>query len=106
MVFDYRGMGLRVMSVNSDYFTGNGTRGVERLVVEGFGGKEWVEARRLTAGTALSRASEGSLPTFGGRWFESDCSITRKEEIEVVKVVGGKAVFEVAASEALIIDLC
>ncbi|KAF8864551.1 hypothetical protein BDZ45DRAFT_797229 [Acephala macrosclerotiorum] len=57
-------------------------------------------------GGALGKASEGSFPTFGERWFESDCSIAGKEKVEVMKVINGKAVFEVAASEALIIDLC
>ncbi|CZR51750.1 uncharacterized protein PAC_01627 [Phialocephala subalpina] len=104
VVFDEGGKQLKLVLVNSDYYT-NGTRGVERFVIEGL--KDgWVRGRRLTAESALSKVSEGNLPTFGGRWFESDCSIAGREEVEVVKVEGGKAGFEIAASEALIVDLC
>lgn len=106
VVFDGDGRATRVLLVNSDFWTGNGTRGDENFVVSGLAGRK-VGARRFTAASAMARVDEGQVPTFGGQWFgNGDCAVVGKKAVEETEVVKGMAEFSVAASEALLIELC
>ena len=108
--FDAAGRALRVLVVNSDYYeAGSGTRGKEVFTLTGLvdiTAKGVVRAKRLTAGGALSRVDRGDDVTFGGQWFgNGTCVVGGTEVFESVKVEGGKATFEVKATEALLVYL-
>lgn len=105
VVFDGNGEAMRVVLLNSNYYTGSGTREEERFVVSNLRGVR-VRARKLTAKSATARVDEGQVPTFGGQWFRnSDCALIGNADIEEAKVVNGMAEFSVASSEALLIEL-
>lgn len=97
---------MKVILVNTDYYSGNAARPSETIVVKGLKGRR-VRTRRFTAPSALSRVDEGEVPSFGGQYFDKDnCDLTGRAVTEDIKVMEGTASFNVAASEALIIDLC
>lgn len=63
------------------------------------------KAKRLTAGSALSRVDQGTNPSFGGQIVANGtCVIGGSETFETVTVgTAGTASFTVAASEALLV---
>jgi hypothetical protein len=96
---------LRALLYNSEYYSGNGTRGSESFVLAGQGGGTLM-AKTLTAVSANSRVDEGSNPTFGGQTFANvTCDVHGTETFEMITVSGGEATFTVAASEALLVYL-
>ena len=63
-------------------------------------------AYAATAASALSRADQGSSPSFGGQKFaDGTCIVGGTETFESVGVVVGVASFVVAALEALVVYL-
>jgi hypothetical protein len=106
VIYDATQKPLRVLLYNSNYYDGTGARGSENFVLEGLGSTSSVEAKRLTAASALSRVDQGSNPTFGGQVFgNGTCAISGTETFESTSVVSGTATFTVAASEALLVYL-
>ncbi|KUJ09619.1 uncharacterized protein LY89DRAFT_274367 [Mollisia scopiformis] len=105
VVFDGAGSPLRVLLVNSDYYS-SGTRGSETFVLGGLGGAASVKSKRLTAASANSRVDQGGNPTFGGQTFANEtCVIGGTETFESTAVSGGTGSFVVGASEALLVYL-
>ncbi|KAM6516713.1 hypothetical protein FALCPG4_014886 [Fusarium falciforme] len=99
------GKALKVVLVNTDFYDGVGTRPVQQFHVNGLRGSQ-VQARRLTAKSTLSRQDEGDAPVFAGRSIaDNTCKFAGSEKLETFKVTGGGAVFNLAASEALLITL-
>ncbi|CAD6446084.1 e835ce74-06fd-42b7-9dd2-6c76a4700e8a [Sclerotinia trifoliorum] len=96
---------VKAVLINSDYYDGTGTRGSETFVLGGLKAGKETKAKRLTAGSALSRVDRGSNPSFGGQVVANGtCVIEGKETFERVKVgSAGIAEFTVAASEALLV---
>ncbi|KIM92707.1 glycoside hydrolase family 79 protein [Oidiodendron maius Zn] len=106
VVYDASRRPVKIVLINSDYYTGNVSRPSSDFVLTGLEGKE-VIARRFTAESALARVDEGRLPAFGGQYFVNEnCAIAGHKIIEATKVVDGTASFNLAASEALLIELC
>lgn len=107
-IYDAAKTPMGVVLYNSVYYDGNGTRPVETFVLEGLQRRSSVQAKRLTAPNgAVSRQDEGSNPTFAGQTFANGTCVKQGEEVvETVPVRHGTARFELAASEALLLDLC
>ncbi|KAL2785311.1 hypothetical protein BJX66DRAFT_315089 [Aspergillus keveii] len=107
-IYGRSGAVKRIVLINTDFFDGNGTRSTREFVLEGLKVKEGgsVRMRRLTAPSSLSQQDLGEMPTFAGRVVDDEtCRFTGKEVVEKVQVAGGKAVFVLAASEAVVIAL-
>ncbi|KAF7918580.1 hypothetical protein BELL_0210g00200 [Botrytis elliptica] len=96
---------IKAVLINSDYYAGTGTRGSETFVLGGLTVGKGTKAKRLTAGSALSRVDQGSNPSFGGQIVANGtCVIGGTETFETGKVGRtGTASFTVAASEALLV---
>lgn len=106
--FDSAGKPLRALLYNSDYYAGSGTRSRMPFVLTGtgLGSNSSVRAKRLTAPSALARQDKGEDPSWGGQTFaDGTCVVGGKEVFETVAVVGGRATFSLAASEALVVYL-
>lgn len=104
--FDARGLPLRVLLYNSDYYAGAGTRSAQSFTLTGLTSLMMVRAKRLTAASATSRVDQGSSPTFGGQKFgDGSCVKSGTETFETVAVSGGQATFSVKATEALLVYL-
>lgn len=98
------GNAIRVLLYNSDYYE-SGTRSSQTFSLSGLTSKA-VTAKRLTAASATSRQDQGNKPTFGGQTFQDGtCLIQGTAVTETTVVNEGKALFTVAASEALLVYL-
>lgn len=105
IAFDSAGAPLRALLYNSDYYDGSGTRSSTQFTLTGLGSGS-VQAKRLTAASALSRVDQGSNPSFGGQYFNNvTCTIGGTETYETTAVSGGQATFTVGATEALLVYL-
>jgi hypothetical protein len=105
IIYDSFRKPLRALLYNSDYYGGNGARGSQSFYLAGLNG-DAVKAKRLTAGSALSRVDKGNLIAFGGQTFaDVTCKIGGAETFETISVSGGSATFTLAASEALVVYL-
>ncbi|TVY24801.1 Beta-glucuronidase [Lachnellula hyalina] len=103
IVYGSTGAPLRAVLINTDFYSGSGTRGSEVFKLTGFSTTS-VKAKRLTAAASTSRVDEGASPTFGGQEFENgSCVKTGTEAYETTTVSSGAANFTVNASEALIV---
>ncbi|KAF7877222.1 hypothetical protein EAF04_000907 [Stromatinia cepivora] len=105
VLYNSRKAPVKAVLINSDYYDGTGTRGSETFVLGGLQAGKVTKAKRLTAGSALSRVDQGSNPSFGGQVVgNGTCVIEGTETFERVKVgSAGMADFTVAASEALLV---
>ncbi|KAK3490050.1 hypothetical protein B0T13DRAFT_514543 [Neurospora crassa] len=103
--FDSRGLPMRVILYNSDYFAGSGTRTTQSFTLTGLTSST-VRAKRLTAASATTRVDRGSPPSFGGQQFDNgSCAMSGTETFETTPVSGGQATFSVKATEALLLYL-
>lgn len=103
--FDSDGAPLRVLLYNSDYYAGSGTRSSTSFTLSGLTASS-VKAKRITAGSAMSRQDQGDIPTFGGQSFtDGTCAITGTETYETADVSGGQATFTLKATEVLLVYL-
>lgn len=103
--FGSKGLPLRVLLYNSDYYAGSGTRTTQSFTLTGLTSST-VRAKRLTAVSATSRVDQGSPPSFGGQQFgDGSCAISGTETFETTSVSGGQATFSVKATEALLVYL-
>ena len=105
VVFDSAGKPLRALLLNSDYYSGSGTRGTVTFVMSGLSGTT-VKAKRLTAASANSRADHEDSISFGGQKFANGtCVIGGTAVYETTTLAGGSGTFVVSASEALVVYL-
>ncbi|KAF4633644.1 hypothetical protein G7Y89_g4471 [Cudoniella acicularis] len=105
VIYDSAQKPLRALLYNSNYYNGTGTRGSQSFVLSNLT-LSTIQAKRLTAASALSRQDEGSIPTFGGQSFTNGaCTISGTEAFESTSVVRGTATFAVGDSEALLVYL-
>lgn len=105
IIYDSTRKPLKALLYNSDYYSGSGSRGSQSYVLNGLLGST-VRAKRLTAKSATARVDQGSSPSFGGQTFKDvTCEIDGAETFENTAVVGGKATFTLAATEALLVYL-
>lgn len=96
---------IKALLYNSNYFDSTGSRSSESFLLTGLTGSI-VQAKRLTATSALSRVDQGQNPSFGGQYFQNvTCSVGGTETFESTSVSGGQATFSVKASEALLVYL-
>ncbi|KAK4141364.1 glycoside hydrolase [Dichotomopilus funicola] len=106
---DEGGKPVRVLLLNSDYYTGSGERGVQEFVLTGLDGGEvggTVKAKRLTGASSLARVDRGDKVSFGGQTFtDGTCVVSGEEVWEETAVVDGRATFEVKAAEVLVVYL-
>jgi hypothetical protein len=103
--FDCNRAPLRILLYNSDFYVGNGTRTSQSFILTGLQGAS-VMAKRLTAGSALSRVDHGDRISFGGQYFaDGTCAVGGLETFETTAVADGQATFVVRASEALLVYL-
>ncbi|KAK2032535.1 glycoside hydrolase family 79 protein [Colletotrichum zoysiae] len=106
VTFDALGAPLRALLYNSNYYTGSGNRSSESLVLTGGFTTTSVRSKRLTAASALARQDRGGSSLFGEQYFKNGtCEMGGTETFETTPVSGGQAVFNVAASEALLVYL-
>jgi len=104
--FDGEGRPMRVLLLNSDYYTGSGSRGAQSFTLTGLAGATAVKAKRLTAGSSLSRADRGDDLSFGGQyWVNGTCVVGGTERFETASVQNGQATFDIKAAEALVVYL-
>ncbi|KAF2226017.1 hypothetical protein BDZ85DRAFT_193194 [Elsinoe ampelina] len=95
----------KVLLVNSNYYSGTGSRSSETFTLTGLSGAS-VKAKRLTAASAESRQDRGQKPTVGGQTFvDGTCAIQGAAVTESATVTGGSASFSLQASEALLVYL-
>lgn len=105
-----KGTPIKVVLINTDHYSGNGTRATEKFTLTGVKSQA-LKALRFTASssevtTGPGDASKGPHPTIGGQYFSNaDCALLGDLEYERVKVRGEEASVSLAASEALIIYL-
>ncbi|KAI9703439.1 MAG: hypothetical protein M1820_005912 [Bogoriella megaspora] len=105
VIYSARDKPMGIVLINSDYYDGSNTRLVHEFVLKGLNCSS-VRATRLTAASALSRQDYGDMPTFGGRTISNTtCRLQGHHSVERIQVSGGTAMFELAASEALLIDI-
>ncbi|KAE8445754.1 hypothetical protein EG329_012933 [Mollisiaceae sp. DMI_Dod_QoI] len=105
VVYDKAGKPLRVLLINSDYYS-SARRGFVTFVLTGLGEVATVKSKRLTAASANSRVDQGGNPTFGGQTFANGtCVVDGTETYESTAVSGGTGSFVVNSSEALVIYL-
>lgn len=103
--FDSKGAPLRVLLYNSDYFSGSGSRSSQSFELGGLTGSA-VNAKRLTAESAMSRIDQNGLVSFGGQTFTNgDCTMAGAEAVEPLTVTNGKTTVTLKASEALLVYL-
>lgn len=107
MTFGPKGMPLRALLYNSDYYDGEGERPSTEFVLAGLGtGRKVVRAKRLTAASALSRQDQGGDPSWGGQTFANGTCVKGGIQVyEEVDVSEGQAKFSLKASEALVVYL-
>ncbi|KAH8776282.1 hypothetical protein F5883DRAFT_698668, partial [Diaporthe sp. PMI_573] len=99
------GKAENVVLINTDFFDGTGPRPTELFTLKGLQGVQ-VQARRLTAKSTLSQQDLGEFPSYAGRTIDDQtCKPTGKEAVERFSIEDGNAVFNLAASEALVITL-
>ncbi|KXJ91623.1 hypothetical protein Micbo1qcDRAFT_203689 [Microdochium bolleyi] len=116
------GRATKVVIINTEYYSGSGSRPTIDFSLEGIAGANQLRRRagrgppevlRVTASSSDVTASEVSAtvagPTIGGQSFASDetCSIVgdRKTERLVIDEATGSATVRVGASEAVIVYL-
>ncbi|KAI1767991.1 glycoside hydrolase family 79 protein [Hypoxylon sp. FL1150] len=103
--FGSDGKPLRALLYNSDYFSGSGTRSGQSFQLGGVTGTS-LKAKRLTAGSAMSRVDQGGVVTFGGQTFtDGDCKIAGTEAVESLTISNGQVTVTIKASEALLVYL-
>lgn len=95
----------RVVLVNTEFYSGNGTRGVEEFILQGVERRAFT-ARRVTAESALSRQDEGENPKFGGQSFSNEtCGLVGQPLVEAGEIKDESVRFMLRASEALVVEL-
>ncbi|SPO00782.1 uncharacterized protein DNG_03530 [Cephalotrichum gorgonifer] len=106
------GKPLKAILINTDYYSGTGERGETTFTLTGLKkGLPALKALRMTAPSSEVNASSASsdpaqAATIGGQVFDNEnCNLVGEQDLEQVKVVGGRATFVVAASEALLVYL-
>ena len=105
VIFDSSGKPLRALLLNSDFYSGGGTRGSETFVLGGLSATT-VKAKRLTAASANSRADHEDSISFGGQNFANGtCVVGGTAVYETTTVAGETGTFVVSASEALVVYL-
>lgn len=103
VIYASTGKPLRAVLINTDYYSGSGTRSSESFTLTGFA-TTTVKAKRLTAASTEARVDQGSPPTFGGQEFANgSCNLTGTEVYETTTVSSGAATFTINASEALVV---
>jgi hypothetical protein len=103
IIYDTALKPLRAMLYNSEYYNRSSARSASTFTLRGISNGT-IKSKRLTAASALSRADDGSAPTFGGQQFaDVTCNKAGTETFERTAVVNGSAKFSVAASEALLV---
>lgn len=105
VIYSSTGKPLRAALINTDYYSGSGTRASQTFVLTGLTSTS-VTAKRLTAASANSRVDQGQNPTFGGQVYANvTCVPTGTAVTESAAVSGGTSSFTVMASEALLVYL-
>nr|XP_036581591.1 glycoside hydrolase family 79 protein [Colletotrichum truncatum]KAF6789942.1 glycoside hydrolase family 79 protein [Colletotrichum truncatum] len=105
VAFDASGAPLRALLYNSNYFGGSGARNTESFVLNGVSGTR-VRSKRVTAASAEARQDRGGNASIGGQYFNNGtCTTGGAETFETTTVSDGRATFNVAASEALLVYL-
>lgn len=105
VVYSSSGRASRIVLINSDYYDGSGVRTATTFALDGL---DWDSATvtRLTASSAMSRQDYGDMPSFGGRAISNTtCALQGPETKEKISVSNGTAQIELAASEAVLIEL-
>ncbi|KAK7187721.1 hypothetical protein DPSP01_004558 [Paraphaeosphaeria sporulosa] len=102
---------IKLVLLNTDYYSGNGTRSSTTFNLSGLIGLKKAKALRFAAASSALTTEPGdttatSHPTIGGQYFlNKDCAIAGDRKYEYREVKGGKVSFALAASEALIVYL-
>lgn len=107
IVYDAADKPLRAVLYNSVFYDGTGPRDKQTFVLNGLTATS-VKGRRLTAANANARSDQGTGGdvSFAGVTFaHGTCVPSGAEVVENVDVMGGQAKLEVAASEALVVNL-
>jgi len=100
----------KAVLINTEYYSGSGPRSSTSITLDGLSCRK-VKALRFTASsselaTEKGDTAKGPHPTIGGQYFDNkDCAILGKLVYETTAVRSNKAVFRLAASEALIVYL-
>lgn len=102
-VYNEAGKPIRALLYNSEYYT-TGTRDSVSVTLSGIPSST-ASARRLTGNAATARVDQGGNITIAGLTFANGtCVIQGSEVVEKYAVDNGMATFNVAASEALLVD--
>ncbi|KAI0069506.1 hypothetical protein K474DRAFT_1108648 [Panus rudis PR-1116 ss-1] len=98
---------LRVLVINSNYYSGSGTRSSTSVSLTGLTTSSGTkQAKRLTAPNATSRSDQGAAVTIGGSTsFSANCARSGTQNTESVAVSGNALTVSVKASEALMVFL-
>lgn len=102
---------VRLLVINSNYFNGSGIRSTATVQVSltdllPTTTNTTLQAKRMTAASALSEVDQGAVVTIGGSpSFSSDCEIAGTQVTENVGVSGGVLSVLIHASEAMIVYL-
>ncbi|KAL1961736.1 hypothetical protein VTN77DRAFT_1098 [Rasamsonia byssochlamydoides] len=105
-VYNQDGAPIRALLYNSEYYTNTtGTRDAVSITLAGIPSTTTVSARRLTGNAATARVDQGGNITIAGLTFANgSCVIQGGEVVEKYTADGGVATFNVAASEALLVE--
>lgn len=102
-VYNNAGNPIRALLYNSEYYT-TGSRDSVSVTLSGIPSTT-ASARRLTGNAATARVDQGGNITIAGLTFANgSCVIQGSEVVEKYTVNDGMATFNVAASEALLVD--
>ncbi|KAH8901723.1 hypothetical protein GQ53DRAFT_790114 [Thozetella sp. PMI_491] len=105
------GTPCKIVLINTDYYSGNGTRLNTSFTLTGLRNVNTVSAIRMTASSSEITASSAKLApssglSIGGQTFsDTSCKVKGEPVVENIKVKGGTATLTLAASEALIVYL-
>ncbi|GJE97722.1 glycoside hydrolase family 79 protein [Phanerochaete sordida] len=100
-VFNTAGRPVRVLVINSSYYSGTGTRATSAVVLSGLSaGTTTAQAKRMTAPSAPATSG---VTIGGSASFTGACTRSGTQAMESVAVSGGSATVSVRASEALIV---
>ncbi|KAH7161780.1 hypothetical protein EDB81DRAFT_854074 [Dactylonectria macrodidyma] len=101
---------IKVVLINTDYYSGNGTRSATAFTLKGLRSGR-VKALRMTgpsSETTIPHLQVDPLlePSIGGRYFSNvDCSLQGRKRLEQFEVHNGHLTVSLKASEAVIIYL-
>ncbi|KAH6672089.1 hypothetical protein B0J14DRAFT_618426 [Halenospora varia] len=105
-----KGKPVKAVLINTDYFSGNGTRTASSFTMTGLRDGT-VRAIRMTGSSSELRASvvhnqPSFLPTIGGQYFsDRDCALVGEPAAENARVSSGEVAFTLKASEAMLVSL-